>query len=338
MTERKIIPIKMERAIPRKYKTVEWKLHNVCNYDCSFCGDENKIGDQKWHDIEVYKRVVKKLMVQAEQEGKFIWFQLTGGEPTLYPKLIELLEFIKSNGHKVAMITNGSRTIRYWKEFAEKNLLDILFLTHHTEQDINENHTIEVANIFHNYPTDVRVQVTAPRALLKEGYRRHLKILENTGALSSMKAIFYYTDGSFSPRELADYTDEETAILLDNISRPGKLRSTKMISRLSITAQYGNKMHVAFNDRTTKDLSVYELVEHKMNNFAGWECTIGKDLITIQHDLIYRGVCRQGGIIGDITEEDFGFVNDNVICKAKNCTCLMDLQEPRFKSIQQPEK
>ena len=43
MTERKIIPIKMERAIPAKYKTVEWKLHNVCNYDCSFAGTKIKL-------------------------------------------------------------------------------------------------------------------------------------------------------------------------------------------------------------------------------------------------------------------------------------------------------
>lgn len=334
MTERKVIPIKMERATPRKYKTVEWKLHNVCNYDCSFCGEENKIGDQRWHDIEVYKNVVKKLMAQVEKENKFIWFQLTGGEPTLYPKLLELLEFIKANGHKVAMISNGSRTIRYWKEFAEKKVLDILFLTHHTEQDINEDHTIEVANIFHEYPTDVRIQVTAPRALLKEGYRRHLRILENTGAVSSMKAIFYYTDGSFSPRELADYTEEETAILLANFSKPGKLRSTKVLPRLAPNAQYGTKMYVEFDDGSARDLSVYELVEHKMNNFYGWDCSVGKDLITIQHDLIYRAVCRQGGIIGDINNEDFGFVNDDVVCKAKNCTCLMDLQEPRFKSPQ----
>jgi hypothetical protein len=90
-------------------------------------------------------------------------------------------------------------------------------------------------------------------------------------------------------------------------------------------------MSVEFNDGSFKDYSVYELVEKKMNNYNGWECSIGVDLITIQHELIYRGVCRVGGIIGNINDEDFGFVNEGVICKAKWCTCLMDLQEPRFK-------
>lgn len=333
--EQKIIPIKMDRAFPRKYKTVEWKLHNVCNYDCSFCGDENKIGDQRWHDISVYKNVVKKLMHQAEQENKFIWFQLTGGEPTLYPKLVELLEYIKENGHKVAMITNGSRTLRYWEEFAEKKLLDILFLTHHTEQDDNEQHTIKVANLFHDTTTDVRIQVTAPIHLLDEAFRRHTQILENTGAISSLKAIFYYTNGSFSPRELAKYSKEQTDLLLQNISKPGKLRVSKTMARIPLTAHYGSKMSVEFDDGSLKDYSVYELVEHKMNSYTGWQCSIGKDLITIQHDLIYRGVCRVGGIIGDINDDDFGFVKEDVTCTSKWCTCLMDLQEPRIKFPQQ---
>ncbi len=331
MSDKKVIPIKMERAYPRRYKTVEWKLHNVCNYDCSFCGDENKIGDQRWHDISVYKNVVKKLMTQAEKENKFIWFQLTGGEPTLYPHLVELLSYIKENGHRVAIISNGSRTIRYWQEFAEKKLLDILFLTHHTEQDIDESHSIKIANLFHDTPTDVRIQVTAPVHLLDEALRRHNQILDQTGAISSLKAIFYYTNGSFSPRELAQYSEEQTQILLNNISKLGKLRSTKTMSQLPITSHYGTKMSIEFDDGSFKDYSVYELVEKKMNNYNGWDCSIGIDLITIQHELIYRGVCRVGGIIGNINDEDFGFVNEGVICTAKWCTCLMDLQEPRFK-------
>jgi organic radical activating enzyme len=331
MTEKKVFPIKMERALPRRYKTVEWKIHNVCNFDCSFCGDENKIGTERWHTIDKYKAVSKKLMVQAEQENKFIWFQITGGEPTLYPKLPELLAFIKENGHKVAMISNGSRTLRWWKELAEMQVLDILFLTHHTEQDKDEQHTIDVANIFHDTFTDVRIQVTAPLVLLEEGNRRHQLFLENTGAISSLKAIFYYTNGSFSPRKLAQYTPEQTKLLLENISKPGKLRSTKKMALYPPTAHYGTKMSIEFSDGTFKDASVYELVERHENSYTGWSCSIGKDLITIQHELIYRGVCRVGGIIGNINDEDFGFVKDNVTCSAKSCTCLMDLQEPRFK-------
>jgi len=331
MVEKNIFPIKMERAISRRYKVVEWKLHNVCNFDCSFCGDENKIGDQRWHDISVYKNVVKKLMGQAEKENKFIWFQLTGGEPTLYPKLVELLSYIKENGHRVAIISNGSRTIRYWKELADMNVLDILFLTHHTEQDKDEQHTIDVANIFHDTTTDVRIQVTAPIALLEEGNRRHQLFLENTGAISSLKAIFYYTNGSFSPREIAQYTPEQTKLLLENISRPGKLRSSKKMAFIPMTSQFGTKMSIEYNDGSSNTMSVYELVERKLNNYNGWQCSIGRDLITIQHELIYRGVCRIGGIIGNINDEDFGFVNDDVTCTARWCTCLMDLQEPRFK-------
>ena len=35
----KIFPIKVEKAIPTDQKFIEWKIHNVCNHDCSFCGN-----------------------------------------------------------------------------------------------------------------------------------------------------------------------------------------------------------------------------------------------------------------------------------------------------------
>jgi organic radical activating enzyme len=330
MTEKKIFPIRTIRTMPRAYKTVEWKLHNVCNYDCSFCGDENKIGNEKWHDISVYKNVVKKLMAQAEKENKFIWFQLTGGEPTLYPKLFELLSYIKENGHRVSMISNGSRTIRYWKELAEKQILDLLHLTHHTEQDKDENHSIEIANLFHSTTTEVRVQVTAPIQFFDEAVRRQNQIIEQTGAISSLKPIFYYTNGSFSPRELARYSEEQTRALLNNISKVGKFRSTKIMAKLPMGANHGTPMTIEYSDGVRRIYSVYELVDRKLNCYTGWECSIGIDLITIQHELIYRGVCRMGGIIGNINDEDFGFVSDGVMCKAKWCSCLMDIQESKF--------
>lgn len=331
MTE-KIIPIKMVRTTPNRFKTVEWKIHNVCNFDCSFCGDENKIGTERWHPIEKYKLVVKKLMDQAEKENKFIWFQITGGEPTLYPKLPELLSYIKENGHKVGIISNGSRTLRWWKDLAEMQVLDVMFLTHHTEQDKDEQHTIDVANIFHDTFTDVRIQVTAPLILLEEANRRHELFLEHTGAISGLKAMFYYTNGSFSARKLADYTPEQAKLLLENVGKPGKLRTTKKMMKYDSADRYGTHMNVEYSDGTFKTVPVQTLVEQRENNYNGWSCSIGKDLITIQHELIYRGVCRVGGIIGNINDEDFGFVKDDVICKSKLCTCLMDLQEPRSRS------
>ena len=48
-------PIKLEKLITPRFKYIEWKLHNVCNYDCSFCGEEHKDGSNRWKDLDTYK-------------------------------------------------------------------------------------------------------------------------------------------------------------------------------------------------------------------------------------------------------------------------------------------
>ena len=51
----KIFPIKVERSKPLAYKLIEWKLHNVCNHNCSFCGPAHKDGSVRWLTLEKYK-------------------------------------------------------------------------------------------------------------------------------------------------------------------------------------------------------------------------------------------------------------------------------------------
>ena len=110
-------PIKLEKLITPRFKYIEWKLHNVCNYDCSFCGEEHKDGSNRWKDLDTYKMYVDKLVAAAGDMP--LWIQFTGGEPTLYPKLIELFQYMKSKGVYTGMVTNGTRTLRWWEEFKE---------------------------------------------------------------------------------------------------------------------------------------------------------------------------------------------------------------------------
>ena len=99
-----IIPIASEKVRHTIHKTIEWSLHNVCNYNCSFCGPEHKIGDRRWKSLDTYKMYVDKLL---NATGPNPWFILTGGEPTLFPEFIELMSYLKAKGAYVCLITNG---------------------------------------------------------------------------------------------------------------------------------------------------------------------------------------------------------------------------------------
>lgn len=63
-------------------------------------------------------------------------FMFSGGEPTLYPKLFELIDHIRagiSNRLRLAVISNGARAARYWAELAP--LIDHAILSYHAEND-----------------------------------------------------------------------------------------------------------------------------------------------------------------------------------------------------------
>ena len=45
--------------------------------------------------------------------GTNIHWSLTGGEPTLNPDFMQLLEYLQDKKYQISVCTNGSRTIEY---------------------------------------------------------------------------------------------------------------------------------------------------------------------------------------------------------------------------------
>ena len=90
-----------------------------CNFRCPFC-----------HNSELFMGKPEKLMEDEEffaflktRKGLLDGVCVSGGEPTLYPRLPEFLAKIKELGFLVKLDTNGSRP-EVVKELVEKNLVD----------------------------------------------------------------------------------------------------------------------------------------------------------------------------------------------------------------------
>lgn len=85
-----------------KASFVNFSIGNACNLRCKFCyNDSSREKKQYFEDIEVLK---KRLL-----DYEFIWtktINLIWGEPLLYPKIFELLEFLKENNFRVTIVSN----------------------------------------------------------------------------------------------------------------------------------------------------------------------------------------------------------------------------------------
>jgi MoaA/NifB/PqqE/SkfB family radical SAM enzyme len=106
---------------------VQWNLGNTCNYTCEYCPPYLHNGDRAWPDISKVKSFLSRL--KQENPTKNISVEFLGGEVTLWTEFIDLMKFCKDNKFRSLVLSNGSRTTRYWKELSP--YLDKIILTYH---------------------------------------------------------------------------------------------------------------------------------------------------------------------------------------------------------------
>jgi radical SAM protein with 4Fe4S-binding SPASM domain len=83
--------------------SIEIEFSRICNFRCSYC----YVPEKKECKGELSKDEIKDVILQAKELGtrKII---ILGGEPSIYPHLSEMLNFIDRHGFDIEMFTNGT--------------------------------------------------------------------------------------------------------------------------------------------------------------------------------------------------------------------------------------
>ncbi len=286
-------------------------IHNECNYDCKFCGSQYKDGSQRWLSLDLYKKYTDNII--KECNGSPTWFQITGGEPTLFPDLLELLSYIKSKGPYISLISNGSRTLRWWEELKNAEVLDTLFITCHTNQLTEYSRIVDILNLFHSKPVETICLITYDQTTIDRAIEAKKVIVENTGATVLVKVMsndkIVYTDEQFNEIGLTSNNQEK--------------KRSKMKPNVPVEHAMTNNITVTFDNGTSRNTTPQYLLKTNANNFFDWKCNAGNDNARIIVDKIYRGVCEEGGI--QDTLDNFKFNTDSIVCKKKSCVCHTDI-------------
>lgn len=318
----KIFPIKVEKSIPMNHKFIEWKIHNVCNHNCSFCPSMHKDGSQRWFTLEKYKSYLDKLSDLSE--GKPYWIQFTGGEPTLFPKFIELCEYAKNKNAFISLLSNGVRTLRWWEELRASKTLDSLYITYHSEQTENYFHHCDILNLFLEEETIIIGLVTHVKNSIDLAFKAFEYLLENTGAVITLKAMMI---ADYDIYEL--YNKEQLNYILENNWRYGKLYSSKKNSPVSPNLRINHTLNITYNNNTKFKIDPQFLMKMRKNRFQNWECEIGKNNMRIDYDVIYRGVCEVGET-RHLDDFNLNFTNDYVTCTKIECFCDTDMIATKY--------
>lgn len=83
-------------------------ITSACNLDCPICYVHNKNDDAYHMPVEDFAMILEHL--RTDHGGELDIVNLTGGEPTMHPRLFEMLAMAKAAGiHRVTVCSNGIR-------------------------------------------------------------------------------------------------------------------------------------------------------------------------------------------------------------------------------------
>lgn len=319
----KLFPIKVEPIPARTTNVVEWMLGNTCNYDCSFCGDMFKSGSQRFLELSTYKNTIDKVINQSHH--KKTWFKLTGGEPTLYPNLIELLNYIKEKGQFTYIISNGSRTLRFWEEIKTTNSLDIIAFSYHPEQTSNIQHLLDVVELFKDTSTTVLVNITCLPKYFDEAILAFDTVKKKSIALVNLQQI----NDDYG---MTKYSDSQKKILLNYSHTKTDNYHLKKASNISSEYAYHyGLIKYTFNDGSEVTNHAIHFIKTEQDNFFGYRCDIGIEYIRIEYEKVIRATCRAGET-WSIYDENI-FQKNPIICPYTKCNCTLDMLFPKYKIL-----
>lgn len=294
---------------------VNWCLGNTCNFKCSYCPSGLHDGSKRWPDIDVVKQFVLKL--KQQHPNKKIYFEFTGGEVTLYKHFTDLCKFCNDNDVRVGIISNGSRTIRFWEEHTQ--YLDHVCLSYHPEFSDVE-HFISVVKLLHDtVRTHVNIMMSPEKFDACCSVAHRVTEIDNISmALQPLIVDFGDTLYEYS-KEQQDIFDRQHELFSK------KIKFTKKVQ------YYRGAMREVYTDGTSQVKSAHRFIAEKTNDWSGWKCFAGVEQLIVDMDgRIYRGWCKVGGPIGHIEQEQLLEV-DPIVCTKTMCHCNYDIMSTKVK-------
>lgn len=272
----KIVEIKQRWPINKL--RIEIMLGNTCNYKCWYCFPGSNEGTHRWPDYDLFVKNLSHLLNYYKSNlGKDTFeLHIIGGEPTIWPQFGEFIQYFKDNFNCIfSMSSNGSRTLRWWKQYG-RYMDKVILSCHHESVDID--HYIKVADCLY----DQKVIVTGLVLMDPNHWDKCMNLVEQLKTSDRRWGI----DIQEIYHDTIQYTEEQKEIL-----KKHRLRQANPIWFLLNNKHTLLKTSVVTDEGRTVDVKNNEIILKKINNFYGWDCNLGIDSLFIGKDGNLTGAC-----------------------------------------------
>lgn len=347
----KLIAIQDNYSPKDKWLRVEWNLGRRCNYDCSYCDPNIHNKNDKYPSLDIIRGAVGRISKFIQKNNRICRISLTGGEPFLHPEIFDILKIIKGAGiDRLSVTTNGSLPLDVYRR--SLNYFNYLIFSYQPEyadrdrflrlvESINNESETRRAN---GQKIDIHVHIMMLPGKFEE-LKNIMRFFDERDIKYVKRRIRpqYNKNGDFNrpfmrgsdglSKRAGDHTENNDMIYYskEELKYLNK-KSTKVANFKNIFAYY----YDGDGEIVERETNVNELLMREENSFEDWLCWAGLQSMTIDNNGdVWRGICRQGGKLGDI-KNGFLLPNDPVVCKKKNCNCAAEI--PISKALRGREK
>ncbi|HPN96857.1 MAG TPA: radical SAM protein [Candidatus Moranbacteria bacterium] len=236
-------------------KIAMWLINMECNFHCPYCfyddsqrSMKTRLGDwvrKKVPAINPYKtRFITPDEISRffDGIGKRWWIMISGGEPFVYPKFVDIVEKLSQN-HLITIGTNLSLPIdEFIKKVSPKNIWSFYISMHLGERErqcLSVDELLEKVKKLRaaGFRTEINYVMYPPLIpRFKEVYEK----FEKEGFKLEAKVFRGQYDGKSYPQ---NYTAQERKIFYDSIpSEIDRAASFENLSFLGVPCSAGNKL------------------------------------------------------------------------------------------------
>ena len=279
---------------------IEWNIGKRCNLDCGYCPAEIHDNFSPHTDLDIMVNTIYEL----EKISKPVRLSLTGGEPTVHPKIEKIIECAKARLQWLSITTNALRMPEWYaKQPVDQWVFSLHFDNEHSQRAA-EN-IVHYSQLLDMHSKDTKFQVN---------------LMCHHEHMDNVKAAANLLDGHNIPyvcRRIR-WTEAEDRDYFDDMRYKEKDLEWILSKKSTV------KANCVVDD---KDLiHANDVIKHKLNAFEGWSCNAGLESLMINWDGdVHRATCRVGGSLGNIYKGTFESPVAPVICTRKWCTCVADI-------------
>jgi organic radical activating enzyme len=264
-----------------------WHLTNWCNYKCSYCPVLTVITNnfKKDDHAESYKSVLERLST-IDHPFKMC---ITGGEPTLNPNILEILEGLAKldNCHQIAVMTNLSRSVAFYKSIDDlgnkypmyDNSKIVIMASYHPEyfNDKFAEKAIELSKQIK------RFQVSINFSDKPKNWDNTVSVLEMLKSNNiKMKPTILSKNSNYHPIYVPKFYETFKKYLEES--------------------PWVVEVDVEFQDGTKTRMKDYEIEQQKLHKFTGYMCTPIYYSIDIAGQI--KNICTNNTIVGSLTKDN----------------------------------